>query len=118
MMYPQEIEVWYILPVIRKELAAELLNYNLTQKEIASKLGITEAAISQYLNEKRAKLINLDSEIKEEIQKSAYNIAKKNANIIKEVQSISNLIKNNKTICKIHMQNDKTIRKNCNLCFE
>ena len=74
MLYPQEIEVWYTLPVIRKELAKELLNYNLSQKEIAIKLGLTEAAISQYIHEKRATLINLDDKIKKAIQISAKKI--------------------------------------------
>ena len=48
MIYPQEIEVWYVLPVIRSELAKELLNHNLTQKEISLKLGITEAAMFKH----------------------------------------------------------------------
>jgi len=118
MIYPQEIEVWYILPVIRKELAKELLNHNLSQKEIAIKLGLTEAAVSQYINKKRAALINLDKKIKEAIQKSAERIINTNTNIIKEIESINSLIWKDKTICKIHSQYDKTIKNTCNLCFE
>ena len=118
MMYPQEIEVWYILPLIRKELAKALLNYNLTQKEIASKLGLTEAAVSQYINEKRASLINLDNNIKEAIEKSAKKMTRQNANIIKEIGLISDILRKNKTICKIHIENDKSLKKDCNLCFE
>lgn len=117
MIYPQEIEVWYILPVIRKELAKELLNYKLSQKEIASKLGLTEPAVSQYINEKRATLTILDKKIKEAIANSARRIVKNNSSVIKEVQSINNLIWRNKTICKIHMQNDKSVKRDCNVCF-
>ncbi|MEK6835196.1 MAG: helix-turn-helix domain-containing protein [Nanoarchaeota archaeon] len=117
MIYPQEIEVWYILPLIRKELAKELLKYNLTQKEIALKLGLTESAISQYINQKRANNLVLYKEIKEEIENSAKRIAN-NSNSMKEIQNISKLFWETKGICKIHSQYDKSISKKCNVCFE
>ena len=52
--HPQEIEVWYVLPAIRKELVVTLKEKNLTQKKIAEFLNITEAAVSQYIKQKRA----------------------------------------------------------------
>ena len=117
MIYPQEIEVWYILPLIRKELTKELLNYNLNQKEIAFKLGVTEAAVSQYINEKRASITLLDKSIKNAIEESAKKIAHNNT-VMKEIQSISKLFWETRSICKIHIQNDKSIAKNCDLCFK
>ena len=51
---PCEIITWYVLPVIRKELAVLLVkNHNMSQKEAASLLGVTDAAVSQYLSKKR-----------------------------------------------------------------
>jgi predicted transcriptional regulator len=45
----------YVLPLFRSLVARELINtYNLTQVEVAKKLGTTQAAISQYVNSKRA----------------------------------------------------------------
>ncbi len=45
----------HLLPLFRALVAKELLrNYNLTQVEVARRLGTTQAAISQYLNSKRA----------------------------------------------------------------
>ncbi len=45
----------YVLPVFRALVAKELINtYKLTQLQAAKKLGTTQAAISQYLNSKRA----------------------------------------------------------------
>jgi len=45
----------YVLPIFRSLVARELVNtYNLTQVETAKKLGTTQAAISQYINSKRA----------------------------------------------------------------
>jgi predicted transcriptional regulator len=44
-----------VLPVFRSLVAKELVNtYELTQVEAAQKLGTTQAAISQYINSKRA----------------------------------------------------------------
>ena len=116
MIYPQEIEVWYILPAIRKELAKELLKYNLNQKEVALKLGITEAAVSQYLKEKRANTINLDENIKKTIERAAKRISVK-GNVMKEVARISYLMKKNKFICKIHHQYDSSLPENCDVCI-
>jgi predicted transcriptional regulator len=45
----------YVLPVFRSLIAEELVHtYNLTQVEAAKRLGTTQAAVSQYLNSKRA----------------------------------------------------------------
>jgi predicted transcriptional regulator len=45
----------YVLPIFRSLVAKELVKtYNLTQLETAKKLGTTQAAISQYINSKRA----------------------------------------------------------------
>lgn len=55
---PCEIITWYVLPVIRKELAVLLVkNHRMSQKEAASLLGVTDAAISQYLSKKRGNAI-------------------------------------------------------------
>jgi len=45
----------YVLPVFRALVAKELVtSYHLTQTEAAKKLGMTQAAISQYVASKRA----------------------------------------------------------------
>ncbi len=45
----------YVMPVFRSLVAKELVTtYKLTQIEAAQKLGTTQAAISQYINSKRA----------------------------------------------------------------
>ena len=45
----------FVLPVFRSLVAKELVNtYHLTQVDAAKKLGTTQAAISQYINSKRA----------------------------------------------------------------
>lgn len=46
---PSEIVVEQVLPTLRVELARELAGYDLTQQEIADELGVTQAAVSNYL---------------------------------------------------------------------
>lgn len=87
---PQEVEVWYVLPAIRRELAkvmktktvpraiedGEMVDHKVTQKEIARMLGVTEPAITQYLLKKkgqrsRGDQVSLPEPILKEIEKSA-----------------------------------------------
>ena len=89
-MMPQEVEVWYVLPAIRRELAkvmktkvvqradedGDMKDHKITQKEIARMLGVTEPAITQYLLRKkgqrsRGDQVDLPNEILKEIDKSA-----------------------------------------------
>ncbi len=52
---PQEIEVWYIIPAIRKELARCLIqDHKITYEKTGNIMGITKSAISQYIRNKRA----------------------------------------------------------------
>ena len=92
-MMPQEVEVWYVLPAIRRELAkvmktkvvqradedGDMKDHKITQKEIARMLGVTEPAITQYLLRKkgqrsRGDQVDLPKEILTEIDRSADNM--------------------------------------------
>ena len=54
MKTPCEVVVWYVLPTIRRELAKELVDtYGMKQSQVAKMFGVTDAAISQYLKNKR-----------------------------------------------------------------
>ncbi len=69
---PCEYIVWNGLPVIRKGLAVSMINdFGLSNKETAEKLCISSAAVSQYVSGKRGKMAITDTEICEEINKSA-----------------------------------------------
>lgn len=74
---PCEFMMWNGLPVIRKELAESMItNFGLTQKEAATKLGITPAAVCQYVAKKRGKIKIIDGGVLEEIKISAQRIIK------------------------------------------
>jgi predicted transcriptional regulator len=48
-----EIIVQYILPAIRAEMAIQMQKQGISQTNIAKTLGVTPAAVSQYLKSKR-----------------------------------------------------------------
>ena len=51
---PCMVIVRYVLPAIRAKLAKELVErYGFRSKEAAEMLGLTQAAVSQYMNSKR-----------------------------------------------------------------
>ncbi|MEA3430474.1 MAG: transcriptional regulator [Nanoarchaeota archaeon] len=99
---PQEIEVWYVIPAIRKELTKAMKKLGLSQRIIAQKLGLRESAVSQYIHSKRGKNINFDIKTKKMITKSAKDIVEHKSCVIKEIQDLCKAIRNNKTLCKIH----------------
>jgi uncharacterized protein len=72
----------YVLPVFRSLIAKELINtHKLTQVEAAQRLGTTQAAISQYINSKRAfKGTEQFGNILPELQRMAQATAKLLAN--------------------------------------
>ncbi|MBT4577420.1 helix-turn-helix domain-containing protein [Candidatus Woesearchaeota archaeon] len=116
---PQEIEAWYVLPLIRKELALAMKQEGLDQKTIAKSLGVTAAAVSQYVNNKRGNDYSIDSHLKHEFTNSAKIIVKDSSLIFAEVQRLLKLLWNEGIVCKIHREkswhpNDKE----CGVCFE
>lgn len=54
-IFPCEKAVWYNLPQIRADIASGLVKTGMTQSQAAKKLGVTPAAVSQYLNKKRGR---------------------------------------------------------------
>ncbi len=72
---PCEIVVWYVIPAIRSELAKELLNLGMKQKEVSEIMDITQPAVSQYITDKRGSGIVLDSDVKTMIKEFAFELS-------------------------------------------
>ncbi len=73
MRAPCEERYRKILPFVRSELARVLVTeYHLSQKKVAEILGVTEAAVSQYLKGKRGKY--KDHRVEKAIRKVAKKI--------------------------------------------
>ena len=102
---PCEKIVWNLLPAIRRELAISLINeQKLSQKEVAERLGLSEAAVSRYINGKRGGLRILKNEnVKNQINKSAKKIVKGDEEVvINETCHVCKLLQSNKILIEIN----------------
>ncbi|MBI5803535.1 hypothetical protein HY448_02510 [Candidatus Pacearchaeota archaeon] len=116
---PQEIEVWYLIPALRREFARIFIEkYNSSQKRAAEILGITEAAISQYLNSKRGNEVKFSKKEMAEIEKAVGEVMKKSKNVVRAIYDLCIKFREKKVVCDLHKSHDKNIPKNCNVCFE
>jgi len=115
-LQPQEIVAHYVLPAIRKELAVSMKASGSDQKTIAKKLCVTEAAVSQYINEKRASTITFPIILKEAIGESANEI-KDNLSFTRETQKILKVAMKEGVTCKVCHEVAKT-PASCRVCFE
>ena len=117
LMQPQELEVYYILPALRRELAKTMKAKGKSQKDIARLFGITEAAVSQYLHEKRGVDVDFTPQLQKQIQDSASKITD-NITFIREAQQLLQKVWKERFICNVcHEQNGSIIPKGCEVCF-
>lgn len=112
---PQEVEVFYVIPTIRRELAFAMKAAGKKQKEIAELLCVKESTISQYLNDKRATEVKLNEQLKSAATAAAARVKDK-VTLIAETQKLLGLIKEGKTLCEIH-RSIANIPKSCDVCF-
>ena len=111
LLQPQEIEVFYVLPALRRELAVSLKSAGNSQKDIAALLGVTGAAVSQYFSSKRASQIKFSVELKKAIGESAAKIAD-DISLMNEMQRLLKLTRTERVACQVHCL------KGCNACYE
>ena len=115
---PQEIEVWYLIPALRRELTKVLIKgHGLTQRKVAEILGVTEAAISQYINSKRGNEVHFSKKDMVEIKKAAKCIVDKNQDCVESIYDLCVHFRGSKLLCYIHRKRDKNVPKSCNACF-
>lgn len=118
-LLPQEIEVWYIIPKLRKDLSITLVKeYGYSYENAGKVLGITKAAVAQYVANKRANKIKLSDEMKEEIKISAKNISDKKSNGLKEIERLLLEMKRTKCSCDVCKQYNKNVLKYCNCDYK
>lgn len=117
MKSPCELVVWYVLPSIKSELAKELIHKGMSQKDVATTLGMTEAAVSQYVKGKRGTKIDLRSGARGAIAKLADDIVSGRApNLMTEVCRVCGKAKAERTLCGPHME-FALVPKGCDACF-
>ena len=118
---PQEIEVRYIIPAIRGKLAHILVEEKgVSQKQASKILGLTEAAISQYINGKRGTEVMFSESVVEEIRKSAGRVVGLKTNkgeIVAEIYRICHLTNVKHIMCDMHRKQSKGL-DDCTICFD
>jgi len=120
---PCETIVSAVLPAIRALLARELIkNYSMTQSEVASILGTTQSAISQYQKQKRGDHLTdaLGSlpEVQEAIENLVREITSRDTREKESVETICTIcmsLRKDGTICTIHHTHDGN-HEDCDLC--
>ncbi len=119
MKLPCALVVWYVLPSIRSELAKELVKLGLPQKEVSERLGVTQAAVSQYVKEKRGKDMKFKKDVKEMIKEFAKDVARDGnfGNLTLRTCEICTKVKTDKTLCELHKEQD-IVPEGCNVCLE
>jgi predicted transcriptional regulator len=115
-LQPQEVEVYYLLPAVRRELALALKDEGSDQKAIADLLHLTPAAVSQYINGKRGREIQLPSAFIARIKASARKV-KDDASCYAALQRLLKDANDSRVLCTIHQRMDKTLPQDCALCF-
>ena len=113
---PQEIEAWYVIPAIRRGFVKAMTGKGLSQKEAALKLGLTGAAVSQYMSDKRGMDVKFSSRINAEIRKSAESLMN-GGNAMRELQRICNLARKERVVCRLSIKMGCK-PKNCRECFK
>jgi len=113
-LLPQEIEVWYIIPALRKELARLLTKeHGLSYEKAGEILGVSKAAVSQYLSNKRANKVKLSVEVKKEVAKSARVIVERPKLALGEMQRLLKVMKDSRCSCDVCKKFNKDVLNFC-----
>jgi hypothetical protein len=116
---PQEIEVWYLIPSLRRELTKILIKkHGLSQREVSQILEITEPAISQYLNSKRGRKIDFSPVQMKKIEKIAESIVKDRKNSMKYLYGLCISFRGSPAMCALHRIYDRNVSRKCKVCNE
>jgi len=144
-MMPQEVEVWYVLPALRRELAKMMKTktvqrvgedgkkkeHKITQKEIAKMLGVTEPAITQYLLKKKGRRsrgdqVTIPERFLGELEKSAdamieqYEKRASNDDMVetmtREINRMIRVIRKDGAMCDFHRKFSAHVKDKCNAC--
>lgn len=105
MKTPCEVSMWYVVPYIRSHLAISMVkDLDLKQAEAARMLGVTNAAVSQYLSGKRGRSTLEDEKITAEIRRSAAKIvgAGDDGVVVTEICRLCKLIAASGLTSKLH----------------
>lgn len=118
-----EVVAQNLLPTLRALIAKELIEkYKFTQQGAASKLGLTQSAISQYLRNLRGskiKVLQKDVKVQKLIEEFAGKLASGEINSSNSMEPFCNICKNirkSSILCEIHKKSFPDL-KDCKICL-
>lgn len=122
MLLPSEIEAKTVIPYLRAVVAKRLMEvYGLNQQQVAAKLGLTQAAVSNYIRQTRGKRENWQRE--REIEMYCDVIASMIANGADEIEILdrfneaTKFIRKNRLLCDIHKELEPDFDiESCHIC--
>ncbi len=105
---PYEIVAKSALPALRAMVARRLQEeHHLTQQEVAKRLGVTQASVSNYARKTRGMMVNLESD--STVAKAADRIAEElsserpdNREALRSMTEVLDYIRFNKLMCTLH----------------
>jgi len=105
---PYEIVAKSALPALRAMVAKRLQeDFHLTQQQVARRLGVTQASISNYARKTRGMMVNLESD--GTVAKAADRIAKElssenpdNREALRSMTEVLDYIRFNRLMCTLH----------------
>jgi hypothetical protein len=105
---PYEIVAKSALPALRAMVAKRLQEeFHLTQQQVAKRLGVTQASISNYARKTRGMMVNLESDTT--VAKAADRIAKElssehpdNREALRSMTEVLDYIRFNRLMCALH----------------
>jgi uncharacterized protein len=113
----------YVIPTMRALIAKRLMEkYKMTQQAAATKMGLTQSAVSQYLRNLRGskvKTIENDEGVAKEIESFVDRIASGDLNSLTAMDQfckICKVIRKRKLLCEIHMKSSPDM-KDCRTCL-
>ncbi len=125
MILPDELVAKLAIPAIRALLARRLMDaYGLTQQQVAVKLGITQAAVSNYANKKRGITFHVNEypQVEKVIDELSDALAKGTADesiIMTRMTEICDYIRMQRLMCMPHKQLEPGLDVSvCHACDE
>jgi predicted transcriptional regulator len=123
MLLPPEVESKLVLPLLRSMIVRKLVKeHGYTQEETAKALGITQAAVSNYLRKARAKAkIWEDNEFLDSATDEIIELIIKNENprvIRKKMYETLLKIRKAGLLCNAHRCLEPNMDEECDICKE
>ena len=122
MLLPAEIETKTSVPALRALVAKKLIqDHAYSQKETAALIGVTQAAISNYLRGTRGNLTSLgdDERIQNIVSQITIMMVEKHdlSDIISKFNEACLIIRSSRLLCDIHKKLEPSLDvDNCHVC--